>query len=499
MRADKYIYIRDITVYLLMLIFMLVIGSVFKVYTVIVYYGMLIVLIMNNRIDAVIMLLVAWIFTYRFFLGQNWVGSQSLIYFLYNHNLSIIMISIVFYQQLGIAISKFTRSLGVWCIMTLAIYVISDIYHGQMHINTIYAPAIGLLYFIIRNISRNKYFNKKMLSLLISIGILQLLISVLQITGVVAPHVTSVDTGDMLMYREAHIADVATGTMGSNASNDTSWIETVLFAVLFTLGVYTHKTALIVGSSALLLQYATVDSKTGLGITVGVLCLMITQQILKKRINAKILASYVLFFLPLYGIYTTINYYYTAFVEHGGTEQSQEVVESSINIALDDFGEWGKIRGFVLITDDLIQRGDRSAILFGYGRDNYANTNTRLQIEAMLPDKMRTNNFLNNFSSLINTYGEMGISGIMILLSFLYICMRHIVESHYVTPFGKSFKISGSTILIGSLAFMFVSAGISIHHLSFMLFAILMALVDRDNQYSAIQHKPPSILLNTGR
>ncbi len=100
-------------------------------------------------------------------------------------------------------------------------------------------------FFLILYLPKNKSFESNLLSLIIAIGLLQVIVSFLQVNQIIAPPRKIMEASTYFYQWEASLFDAASGTIGAAASNVTSWMETILFLTFFSLGVYKKRIPIV--------------------------------------------------------------------------------------------------------------------------------------------------------------------------------------------------------------------------------------------------------------
>jgi len=127
----------------------------------------------------------------------------------------------------------FNKKLLKWAIFFLLIILLSDTIHFDLNPNFINHVYYIFLFFLILYLPKNKSFESNLLSLIIAIGLLQVIVSFLQVNQIIAPPRKIMEASTYFYQWEASLFDAASGTIGAAASNVTSWMETILFLTFF--------------------------------------------------------------------------------------------------------------------------------------------------------------------------------------------------------------------------------------------------------------------------
>jgi hypothetical protein len=314
---------------------------------------------------------------------------------------------------------------------------------------------------------------------LLAIGILQVILSVMQVTGTIPPPITystlirsqsRIDAAQI----ESGLDDAAVGTMGRTASNKTSWICTTLFLFLFNIGVFTKKNWISVLSLVFLLQYATIDSKTLFITTIIAIIMNIFLLNIFKFIFSKHLVILVAVLIFSMLLRTFIVQYYST-VTPKGVEWAVEEVNSSAYDVVNNISEWGKIRGFDVIYNHLLSNslftlflGDNSSIF---------DMNSPLRKTENI--FMARNNFTNSYSAFISTFARGGLLELLMVAWFYYLLFHVLKKRKFHTSIGLSFAKTGPVILTSTLIIMFIYTGLNFADLPFTLLIVLTGFVFR--------------------
>jgi len=453
----------------------IVLGFFLKNYIFILPLSIFLYLVIKNKVDYVLLYLILWAFVYSYFQGQGWVTNTNVIKYALKPNLYAIICLLLYHKRLyfrsGIEI-KFV----IWALIAGLIVLSNDIYYSKLTTSAITYPVPIYIFLLALKVPRSKLFNKKLLNLLIAVGILQLLISVLQITDTI-PRPLSLDSQVYGGSVVSGLDDAATGTMGTGRSNVTSWIGTVIFLFLLSFSLKRMNTGIAIFSLVFLLQYATVDSKTALGLTLVGIIYLIAKYGIYKTFLSKNFIIIIAIMIGVLGLRNLVNMYYVNKIAKGVTLDNRiEGVNSTGQVILDDPFAWGKIAGFVNLTGDFLSK-DKFKIFFGYGHGQY-----NYEIEEQDIFAMQRNNILRSRSTVIKTYAEFGLIGLALLLSLYKILRKEINNTNFRTPLGKSFSNSGVVICDMSFLFMFLYGGHDFRDAAFLMFLLIYALVLRNEQ-----------------
>lgn len=428
-----------------------------------------------NNINIFIIFIILWTYIYNFYIDYGYLSTSGIASYLADPKLYIVIVLVVNYKKVYKCM-RYDRLIYVWIACTMIFTLFSDIVNAKISINLFTYPVVIMYYILVSTIYNiNSKYN--LMSLLLAIGILQLVVSILQVYQIIDSPSMSRTMSYYSYSWEPGLDDVASGTIGAGKSNVTSWIGTILFSLLFSYGIEIGKLTYYVIAPIFLLQYSTVDSKTALGITGFVTMIVILKYAGKIATDAKKFMSIVFIALSTLAIKQLVDIYYTNVLEsQAGIEGRMEFVESNIQVILEDIYEWGKIRGFVEVSNLLLEEGP-SKVLFGIGRGNYVSEGYRNMVESMDIQVMQRSNITRSRSTFITMYAEQGITGVLILIGMIAIIRGKLIKLKARTNIGRAMKISLLATLYGSVLFMFLYGGHKMSDLAFVMQGILLGYV----------------------
>jgi hypothetical protein len=470
--------------YLVLLGIVLVVSSVIKDGIGVLSMLIFIILYFRGDRDNMVLFIIGWLYVSKYFVAQGLISNQNVFNLLFSGKLYV-LITVTIYSKKRWLHHKESKKLIQWALLFLLIVFSSDLYHGSVGINMVNEALFIFVYLLVLHLPRKENFSNNLMSLLISIGILQLIVSFLQTNQYISPPSLYSMSGQLL--RTANLDDAASGTFGAYNSNSTSFFATVLFFSIISYGIMMKNRIAIIFSFSFLLHYSMIDSKTALAVsTIGFLMLLIKHRVFNIfRGRNVILITFVIVFAL--SINSLMKKYYNEVLTDGYTNTKVQIYDT-YNTAIYNIGTWGKLAGFVNISTDWSDT-DILQYIFGYGRDNFSYSNNGGRIEAMDDPIMRMNNITRSRSSLISIYGWYGIPGIIALLYLYIFVLFPRGEVGTSSKLLRSGNIAIQVSAYSSLIFMFLYAGISHKDLSFMLIFILMAYVARISPQSILESK----------
>jgi hypothetical protein len=265
---------------------------------------------------------------------------------------------------------------------------------------------------------------QKLLNLFLAAAILQTVVSFLQVSEIIPPPSTMMDDGVGGQFEWiAGLDDVASGTFGSAAGHLTSWYTALISLLLLLVWSLTKKTSYLIFTALTFLQFATVDSKTIMGVTVlmlGYMLFFLYEE--KKRFRLNI-GRYLLFIVIIavgaLGFVKAWNAYYVYYGEQTGGSRTdlnavyENEAKGSADLILAGLGEWGKIKGFQYVTDDFIDN-DPKQLIWGYGIQGFSYNGKAGFIQSKDTPAMQLNSLTKSSSGLITQFAESGLLGFIL-------------------------------------------------------------------------------------
>ena len=198
-------------------------------------------------------------------------------------------------------------------------------------------------------------------------------------------------------------------------------------------------------SLAFLTHYAMTDSKTALGVLLLVLPLLAMHLYKYVRNKLKYMMSILILIIGYVALMFGIKYFYTGITDYGSA--SEEKVDSSLEVLLDNFSEWGKIKGYSTLTSMNLET-DWVMIFIGNGREKWMSHGIRNKIEEHDISSMSYNNILNSRSAILRLYSDLGLAGILLHFLLFWILIS---QSFRSTSFYDSKNRLGNTNKIFTL------------------------------------------------
>ncbi|WP_315814288.1 hypothetical protein [Paraflavitalea speifideaquila] len=229
----------------------------------------------------------------------------------------------------------------------------------------------------------------------------------------------------------AGLDDVACGTFGPVSGHLVSWYVSMMALFFILVWTTTRRSIYIVFASIALLQFATIDSKTIMGVMAAMM-IFLFYYLVKHRIQFRLpvrkLGSFAITgAMMAFFLFLGWNYYYEYQNKEGGAQNRgsfNEVYEAEIKksqeLILENIGDWGKIKGFSYVFDDFF--GKRSIGCFlGYSLQGYTFNGKMSYIESKDTPIMQLNNFTKSRSTFIAQFAQSGILGFFLFLLSLYL------------------------------------------------------------------------------
>jgi hypothetical protein len=430
------------------------------------------ILLITNRTDALLLFIISLIYIGRFYVGQGWVTNIIVEKYLLKGHIYVVIPFVIFAKNYWFK-KYIERRYIKWAITFLLIVLILDLLHFSFNANIINMITFILLFFLILNMPKSNKFDTYLINLLIAVGVLQVIISYLQVNQFISPPrlEMTIDGSESFLW-VAGLDDAASGTFGAVQSNVTTWFSIILFLFFFSVGFTARNRSIIILSFIFPLQVASVDSKT---VTIiGILSFIY----LLKRLRVynilrvkNILYVFLIFSFSL--VFTKlVTIYYKNLTK--GISEPAFYIEKTIDLIYYNFWDWGKFAGFINITRDHLDHNPVN-IFIGYGRDKY-DANRIIALDKPL---MKANKITRSSSAFIKIYGELGLVGLFLII-YLYILLKNgLKKIRYRTNIGLAFQKSGLSILLGSFLIMFLYIGHNFGDQAFFTFFILHALVLR--------------------
>ncbi len=428
----------------------------------------------RKNLGNLILFLVLWVYIERFFCGQGLITNSNAIK-LMSSKYYIFTAFILYFNKYNFK-QIVDKRLLAWAILyILSLFLNGFVNNDTIGIGTVIAPYFIYLYFLIQ-IPKNIDFSKRFFNLLLAIVLLQLIVSVMQYTRVISPPISgSLDLYAGVSAVRSGIDDAAVGTMGSNQSNITSWLGTIVFINLISLGLHTKETKFSIFAFIFLIQYTLVDSKIMLGVTIIGTILFLLRSNLIKLIFSKNMFLLLVLFLGGIGLKEGVSLYYNN--NYRGVDSIIENILQSTQIITSDISKWGKFIGFTTLYSEFASESWLT-VLIGNGNSIFADDST---VRMAISSDMSRNNFTNSLSAWIALFSNTGVIGILLGFSILLILYQALNRKNFCDMVSISIA-KACKILVLLLGFaMFIYIGLSLYDLAFNLLFMFIALAYRLN------------------
>lgn len=434
-----------------------------------------------NKFDFQVYILILWMFIHKYFIGVLYISDEGIV--LYNSSIFCLFLIVIFSKQLPAYISnQFNRVLlinsGLFFIVLILSFFLNN--YNILRLLNVLLFILLFLALSLSNFNRETYFN--LVNLILAIGIFQIPISALQFLGVLPPPF-NFSSGTL-----SGIDDAACGTFGSSASPDLSLFLSFLFVILFILFFKTHNYRYIILGFFYLIHYTLVDSKTILFVLILMVCLaFLLDRSLRSSLNFLFTRKsiFILTLATLLIVFGMKRYYDRSFAELGrDSDFYKEYVKQSSRMALTNLSEWGKIKGFKDVYTSNSYRNKLTNILGrGYGEFDWAGFHgTQKYMSYRLRIDNYINSFLNNRSSLIEIYANVGIAGLFTLLLIYFGIYKHIGSIRdQVSAYSEidAFSLAFKPFLIGCLVLSFIYVSWTENALATLEFWIILAIYEK--------------------
>lgn len=417
-----FIRVKTIARYLIAFTIILLSGVLLKDIIAIIFALIILYYAATKNLYRSIEFLLLWFFVYNFFLGQGYITNELISKYAAKPYFLLFVIFIFFYKKIPKDILK-KNYLKTWIIFLLICFL-SAIFQSQSPFVIITISAFFLLYMLLQTniLNTNQY--KNILNLLVSVAILQTVISFLQVSELISPPTRIMDDGSGGQFEwVAEIDDVASGTFGPSAAYIASWYAALISLLLFITWSITKKKSYLIITVITFLQFAITDSKTIMAVTIVMLIYMMFYIFKKKSIFKLNIGRYIIFILLIafgaFGFYKAWDAYYVHYGEKtGGSRTDFSAVynyeaKESRDLILANIQDWGKLRGFQYIFEDF-KANDPRQLIWGYGIQGYTFNNKMGYIESKDTQIMQLNNLTKSRSGLISTFATTGLIGFLL-------------------------------------------------------------------------------------
>jgi len=408
--------------YLLIFAIILIGGAIFKDGMAILIALLILFYALSRNLYRTLEILLIWFFTYGYFLGQGYISVDFLSRYIVKPSFLLVVVFFIFQNKIPRNILK-QRFIVIW-LFFLLLTLISSVIQLQSPFVIISLSSFFLMYFLMQEKSLKYFHYSKFLNLFIAVAILQTAVSFLQVLELLPPpSVFFIDGyGEQLEWIAA-LDDVASGTFGPDGSHLTSWYASLISLLLILMWIVTKNKSYLLLLFITFLQFATVDSKTILAVTILMMLYLAFFLYIKKTAFQINMGRYLFFiffiFVGIFGFYKAWNMYYEYSSAGEFRANLNDVYENEVtdsrNIILNDIGNWGKIKGFQYIFADFIEN-DPLQIIWGYGIQGFSNNVKMSYIESKDNSSMEFNNLTNSRSGLIKQFALSGVLGFILFV-----------------------------------------------------------------------------------
>ncbi len=429
MRSFDFLDIKKISHYLLIFAVSLVCGSIVKDVMAVAVLALLGYFIITNNLYRTIEVFFVWFFIYNFYVGQGYLSIPFFSKYLVKPAFLLFVIFIFNLNRIPSKLFK-SRFLIFWGICLL-LALIGLVTQGQSPFVIITESSFFLIFLLLQAKGLKIVQYRNFLNLLIAVAVLQTIVSFFQVTGFISPSSKMMGDGTGANFEwVAGLDDVACGTFGPVSGHLVSWYAAIISLFLLLTWVKTRKKAYLFLLLFVLLQFATVDSKTIMGVAIAMYAYVL-YRILRysKFFNINFQKYFLLLFIIAtigFTIYTGLNTYYEYYSQKARISKRanlsavfQGEVTTSFDNVLNNISDWGKIRGFQYIFEDFLKTP--SQYIWGYGLQGYEFNGKMGYIENKDTPLMKFNNITRSRSGLITHFATTGIIGFsLLILSFVY-------------------------------------------------------------------------------
>lgn len=428
-----FINCKSILRYLLIISIALIGGFVLKDIIAVIFLILILYFSVVRNLFRAVEVFLIWFFISGFFIGQSLISSAIIINYVAKPSFLLLIVIAFFINKFPRRLFN-TKYLEYWFLFLITV-LISSLTQGQTPFVVISISSFFLLFILLQatGISVNQY--KSYLNLFVAVAVIQTIVSFMQVSELIpAPsRIMQSDSGGEFLWI-AGLDDAASGTFGASASHTTSWYAALIALFMFLMYSYTKRKAYLLFMILSFLQFATVDSKIIMGVTL-LMFIFTLYLVLKNKSKFKISAKrYIIIFTIIvatgFGIMIAWNAYYNYYGEKtGGGRTSLEVVydvevRESFAFVIDNLSEWGKIMGFKYVFEDFVDTNP-IRIVWGYGVDGFTSKGKSGDIIRKLSLNMQANSLTNSSSGLINVFAKHGFLGFILFVVSLFYWYRH--------------------------------------------------------------------------
>jgi len=432
-----FLSIKTIFRYLLIVTVTLLGGIFLKEGIALLFVGLIVYYCITRNLYRAVETFFIWFFLSNFFIGQGYLTNEFIIKYIAKPHFLLFVIFLFFLNKIPKKILQ-ARYIYMWFFFLL-LTLLSSVTQGQSPFVIITISGFFIMYLLMQAKGITHRQNQNILNLFVAVAISQTIVSILQVTELI-PASSKVEGGEVIIMG---LDDVASGTFGAASSHLTSWYAALISLFLLLMWLITKNNSYLLFIVISFLQFATVDSKTIMGVTILMLGFTILYVFKGKKMFRISIGKYVLiifiFAVGIFGFYAAWDSYYQYFGNKtGGTRTSinevykSEVVEST-SLILTNIADWGKIRGYQYVVEDYIMNNPVQ-LIWGYGIQGYEMNGKGGYILEKDTPLMKLNNLTNNRSGLIRQFAVSGFLGFILFfyaLGIWYAFNRRKILNNY--------------------------------------------------------------------
>ncbi|MDF2189180.1 hypothetical protein [Paraflavitalea sp. CAU 1676] len=462
-------------------------GEVFALLVV----GVILFYMASKRLFKTIEWWLLWLFCFGFYQGQLYIKTEAISKYVAKPTFLLFLVFVVFFYHIPRQI-KLSRYIISW-IAFLTLALLSLLYHGQSPFVLITASAFFLVYIVQRGSTITREHCFQLFNLFTAAMILQTSMCILQVAQIIPPSSSMMDDGSGGQFEwVAGLDDVACGTFGPVSGHIVSWFASLMALFLILAWTVNRQSKYLVLAGISLLQFATIDSKTIMGVMI--LMMLYTFYFLTKhkaqfRLPARRLTSFAISGgVMAFCLFIGWQYYYEYQNREGGAlnrSNFNEVYESEIKksqeLVLENIGDWGKIKGFSYVFTDFIE-SDPFEVFWGYSLQGYNFNGKMSYIESKDTPLMQLNNFTKSRSTFIVQFAQSGLLGFFVFLLALFLWYKFNVRSEPV----NSIDMMRIALVKIFLPFTMVAAfvyNITLTSVTLICFSALVSLLKHYSDY----------------
>lgn len=405
--------------------------------------GVMLFYMASGRLFKTVEWWITWLFCFGFYQGQLYIKTELIAKYVAKPTFLLFLIFVVFFFKIPSQV-KLSRYILSW-IAFLALALISLVYHDQSPFVLITASAFFLVYIVLRGTTLTEKDCYRLLNLFTAAAILQTLVCLLQVAQIITPSSSMMDDGSGGQFEwVAGLDDVACGTFGPVSGHIVSWYVSLMAVFFMLVWTINRKSKYLALAGIALLQFATIDSKTIMGVMAAMMIYLfyyLAKHRKQFRLPARKLGSFgVTVGVMAFFLFMGWQYYYEYQNREGGAlnrSSFNEVYESEIKrsqeLVLDNIADWGKIKGFSYVFNDFIE-SDPLEVFWGYSLLGYNFNGKMSYIESKDTPLMQLNNFTKSRSTFIVQFAQSGLLGFFLFLMALYLWFKFNANTQVLNP-----------------------------------------------------------------